>query len=58
MIPLERDNQDRDDARDTAILLLWKKHRLDTVDIATRLGLKEWQVANRLLHLRGQRQEP
>jgi DNA-binding CsgD family transcriptional regulator len=46
---------DQDDARDRAILVLWK-HKLDTVDIAARLGLKEWQVANRLLRLRGQSQ--
>jgi DNA-binding CsgD family transcriptional regulator len=55
MIAMERQDTQRDDARDTAILLLWRKHKLDTVDIAARLGLKEWQVANRLLHLRGQR---
>jgi hypothetical protein len=55
MIVMERQDAQRDDARDTAILLLWRKHKLDTVDIAARLGLKEWQVANRLVHLRGQR---
>jgi hypothetical protein len=55
MIVMERQDAQRDDARDTAILLLWRKHKLDTVDIAARLALKEWQVANRLLHLRGQR---
>lgn len=54
MIAMDREDEQRDDARDSAILLLWKKHKMDTVDIAARLGLKEWQVANRLLHLRGQ----
>lgn len=53
MIAFDREDSDRDDARDHAILQLWK-HKLDTVDIAKRLNLKEWQVANRLLHLRGQ----
>jgi DNA-binding CsgD family transcriptional regulator len=54
MIVMERQDAQRDDARDTAILLLWRKHKLDTFEIAKRLGLKESEVANRLLHLRGQ----
>ncbi|MCK1541426.1 hypothetical protein IVB12_05395 [Bradyrhizobium sp. 179] len=36
---------------DGLILALWKQG-LDTYDVAKRLGLHEWQVANRLLHLR------
>ena len=43
------------DAQDRAILLLWKSRTQDTVDIAKHLGLTEAEVANRLLHLRGQR---
>ena len=37
--------------RDGIMFYLWKSG-LDTADIAERLGLHEWQVANRLLHLR------
>lgn len=36
---------------DGLIMALWKQG-LDTVDIAKQLRLYEWQVANRLLHLR------
>jgi hypothetical protein len=40
---------------DGMILSLWKL-KLDTFEIATRLKRPEWQIANRLLHLRGQEQ--
>ncbi|MCK1322124.1 hypothetical protein IVA94_14730 [Bradyrhizobium sp. 156] len=36
---------------DGLIMLLWSQ-KLDTCEIAKRLHLKEWQVANRLLHIR------
>jgi hypothetical protein len=36
---------------DGLIMALWKQG-LDTFDIAKQLHLHEWQVANRLLHLR------
>jgi hypothetical protein len=36
---------------DGLIMALWKQG-LDTYDIAKKLRLHEWQVANRLLHLR------
>lgn len=39
-------------SHDDAILYLWREEKLDTFEIAQRRGLKEWQVANRLLHLR------
>jgi len=42
-------------ADDGLIHLLWKL-KLDTFEIATRLKRPEWQIANRLLHLRGQEQ--
>ncbi|WP_354122319.1 hypothetical protein [Bradyrhizobium sp. LA6.12] len=51
---MERNTTEREGVHDHAILVLWKKYKLDTVDIAKRLGLKEYEVANRLLHLRGQ----
>ncbi|WP_316227858.1 hypothetical protein [Bradyrhizobium sp. SZCCHNR3015] len=38
---------------DGLILALWRQ-KLDTVDIAKHLGRNEWEVANRLLHLREQ----
>jgi hypothetical protein len=34
------------------IVALWQRVGLDTYDIAVKLGLREWQVHNRLLHLR------
>lgn len=36
---------------DGLIMMLWNQ-KLDTCEIAKRLRLKEWQVHNRLLHLR------
>lgn len=36
---------------DGLIMMLWNQ-KLDTYEIAKRLRLKEWQVHNRLLHLR------
>ena len=36
---------------DGLIMMLWKQ-KLDTYEIAKRLRLKEWQVANRLRQLR------
>lgn len=36
---------------DGLIWMLWKQGK-DTYEIATRLGLKEFQVANRLPHIR------
>lgn len=39
---------------DGMIMMLWNQS-LDTCEIAKRLQLKEWQVANRLLHLRAAR---
>jgi hypothetical protein len=36
---------------DGLIMMLWKQS-LDTCEIAKRLHLKEWQVANRLRQLR------
>ena len=38
---------------DGVILALWKE-KFDTLDIAHKLGLRECQVANRLMHLRGE----
>jgi hypothetical protein len=37
---------------DGLIMALWQTGKFDTVDIARQLHLHEWQVANRLLHLR------
>lgn len=37
---------------DGRILSLWRSGTMDTVDIAQRLGVREWQVANRLTHAR------
>lgn len=37
---------------DGLIMMLWKKHKKNTCEIARILRLKEHQVANRLLHLR------
>lgn len=37
---------------DGLILALWRK-KLDTFDIAKQLHLREYQVANRLMHIRG-----
>lgn len=40
-------------AHDGLILMLWNKGKgKDTLTIARQLGLHEWQVYNRLLHLR------
>ena len=36
---------------DAMIMALWKL-KLDTLDIAHKLKRPEWQIANRLLHLR------
>ena len=36
---------------DIAILTFWKL-KFDTLEIATKLKRPEWQIANRLLHLR------
>lgn len=36
---------------DGLIMMLWKQ-KLDTCEIAKRLRLREWQVANRLRQLR------
>lgn len=41
---------------DVAILTLWKL-KLNTQDIATKLKRPEWQIANRLLHLREARKQ-
>lgn len=38
---------------DATILALWKL-RLNTQEIAVKLARPEWQIANRLLHLRDQ----
>jgi DNA-directed RNA polymerase specialized sigma24 family protein len=38
-------------AHDGLILMLWKQG-LDTYEIAKRIGLREHQVANRLLRIR------
>jgi DNA-binding CsgD family transcriptional regulator len=34
------------------IVALWRTAGLDTYEIAKKLGVREWQVSNLLLHLR------
>lgn len=52
MIAVEQRTDEDVGSHDDAILYLWREEKLDTCEIAQRRGLKEWQVANRLLHLR------
>lgn len=52
MIAAEQHTEEDVGSHDDAILYLWREEKLDTFEIAQRRGLKEWQVANRLLHLR------
>lgn len=41
-----------DFVKEGLILAIWQSGKFDTLDIARKLGLKEWQVHNLLLHLR------
>jgi hypothetical protein len=52
MIAAEHTAEEDVGSHDDAILYLWRHEKLDTYEIAQRRGLKECQVANRLLHLR------
>lgn len=54
MIAVEQRADEDVGSHDDAVLYLWREEKLDTCEIAQRRGLKEWQVANRLLRLRNQ----